>query len=146
VPERTGREENAVALRNIIQRLLEHFSIEPAVVSEALSFAAQSPDNTGRFLQEVVRDNFEAATPMFRKGLQVYRRDPTVLAVRRRVGLALLAEAILETEATLDDCVTALRDLGLLLNEGGLERIVNQVHYVEKCIVRMAPKRGLFAL
>ena len=34
----------------------------------------------------------------------------------------LLAEAIMETEATLDDCVTALRDLGLLPS-GGVEGV-----------------------
>jgi len=148
MPEETEQEENAVALRNTIQHALGEFCIEPSVISEALNFAAQSPDDAARFLQEVVRHNVEAAPPMCRLQLQSYRRDPTPLAVRRSVGLALLAEAILETEATPDDCVTALRDLGLLPNEGGevVERIANQVHYVEESIVRIVPKRGLFSV
>ena len=141
-------EENAAALRNTIQRLLELFNIEPSVISDALNFAAQSPDDAARLLQDVVRYSVEALPPEFRLRLEAYRRDPTVLAVRWRVGLALLAEAILEAEATSEECVTALRDLGLLPNEGGevVERIANQVHYVEKSIVRIVPKRGLFSV
>ena len=79
---------------------------------------------------------------MYRLRFQAYRRDPTLLAVRRRVGLALLADAILETEAAPDDCVAALRDLGLLLNEEVVRRIANQV----RSFVRLLPKRGLFIL
>ena len=135
-------EETAAALRNTIQRMLEDFRVEPSVISDGLNFAAQSPDDAGRFLQEVVRDSVEAAHPMFRLRLQAYRRDPTLLAVRRRVGLAVVAEAILETEAAPDDCIAALRDLGLLLNEEVVRRIANQV----RSFVRLLPKRGLFIL
>ena len=140
MPEETKREESTVALRNAIQHLLEKFSIEPSVISDGLNFAAQSPDDTGRFLQEVVRDVVEAtafrleAPPFtFQLLLEAYRRDQPLLAVRGKVGLALFGEAILETEATPDDCVTALRDLGLLPNEGGevVKMIANQVRYVE---------------
>jgi hypothetical protein len=141
MPEGTEREENAVALRNLFQRLLEHFSIEPSVISEGLNFAVEAPNETGRFLQEVVRDAVEAAAfrleaPSFMFGLvlEAYRHDPTLAAVRGKLGLALLGKVILETEASPDDCVTALRDLGLLLNEGSSEvvkTVVNQVHYVE---------------
>jgi len=147
MPEETGREESAVALRNTIQRALEEFRIEPSVISDALNFAAQSPDDTGRFLQEVFRRNFLTLSPIHRLQLEAYRHDPTLLAVRQRVGLALIAEAILETEATPDDCATALRDLGLLLNEGRgevVKTIANRVHFLERKFSRRRPKRSLF--
>ncbi len=51
MPEETEQEDNAVALRNTIQHALGEFCIEPSLISEALNFAAQSPDDAARFLQ-----------------------------------------------------------------------------------------------
>src|SRR5262249_18119482 len=115
-------DNTTVSLQSLIEKRLKQFNIEPAVIFEALNLAVQSPAEViQRFLQAVARDSVRATRPMFRWWLRAYRRNPTQ-EVRQRICLMLLADAFLQTKATLDDCVSALRDLGQLPN--GCEQAV----------------------
>jgi hypothetical protein len=91
-----------LSLQDIIKKQLEQFNIEPAVISDALNFAAQSPEETRRLLARVARDSVGApgattTRPMFWSQVATYRGNPTLPEARREMGLTLLADAILET-------------------------------------------------
>jgi len=114
---------NNISLRALIEKRLEQRSIEISVISDALNFVGQSPAEViTRFLHEVAADSVQVGRPMFEAQVAEYRRNPTP-EVRQTMGLTLLADAILETEATLEtkatpeECAAALHDLGLLASE-----------------------------
>jgi hypothetical protein len=115
-----------VSLRAIIEKRLEHFNIEISVISDALNFVVQSPaEVTTRFLQGVAHDSVVAGRPGFELQVEAYRNNRTLPDVRREMGLTLLADAILETKATPEECAAALRDLGQLPN--GCEEVVRSI-------------------
>jgi len=115
-----------VSLRAIIEKRLEHFNIEISVISDALNFVVQSPaEVTTRFLQGVAHDSVVAGRPGFELQVEAYRNNRTLPDVRREMGLTLLADAILETKATPEECAAALRDLGQLPN--GCEKVVGSI-------------------
>jgi len=94
------------------------------VISEALNFAVESPEETTRFLEGVAADSVLAERPMFEAQVAAYRDNPTTPEVRRRMGLTLLADVILETKATPEECAVALRDLGC---QAVVRSVANQV-------------------
>jgi hypothetical protein len=133
MPDKVSIDIDAIVLPTIIKKRLEQFSIEPSVISEALDFAAGSPEWIERHLHEVAADSVLAGRPGFLSQVAAYRNNPTLPKARREMGLTLLADAILETKVTAEECAAALRDLGQLPNgcEAVVKTLVNRVRDIK---------------